>query len=122
LSRLGYNDRQLPLEIAAHAKQGSAHHWKFSKVHAGPQFAHSFNILCVYNYITKLCRQQAEVVHNHENEHVRDIGQSEARHRIYSISKIGIMICYVNPVLKEELYIVQKEDYSIACYMCDMYT
>jgi hypothetical protein len=28
--------------------------------------------------ITKLCRQQAEVIQNHENANVRNIGQSEA--------------------------------------------
>jgi hypothetical protein len=27
----------------------------------------------VYDYIIKLCRQQAEVIQNHENEHVRSI-------------------------------------------------
>jgi hypothetical protein len=31
----------------------------------------------------KLCRQQAKVIQNHENEHVRSIGQGEARHRKY---------------------------------------
>jgi hypothetical protein len=30
------------LKFAAHTKQGSAHHWKFSKLHTGPRFAHSF--------------------------------------------------------------------------------
>jgi hypothetical protein len=34
--------------------------------------------------LTKLCRQQAEVIQNHENEHVRGIGQGEARHRKYN--------------------------------------
>jgi hypothetical protein len=33
--------------------------------------------------MTDLCRQQAEVIQNHENEHVRGIGQSEVRHRKY---------------------------------------
>jgi hypothetical protein len=37
-----------------------------------------FNLLYVNNYITKLCRQQAEVIQNHENEHVCSIGQGEA--------------------------------------------
>jgi hypothetical protein len=37
----------------------------------------------VYDYITKPCRQQAEVIQNHENENVRYIGQGEARHRKY---------------------------------------
>jgi hypothetical protein len=39
----------------------------------------AFQITYVYDYITKLCRQQAEVIQNHENENVRYIGQSEAR-------------------------------------------
>jgi hypothetical protein len=43
----------------------------------------------VYDYTTKLCRQQAEVVQNHENEHVRGIGQDEARHRKYKRLKLG---------------------------------
>jgi hypothetical protein len=34
----------------------------------------AFNLLYVYNYTTKLCRQQGEVIQNHENEHVRGIG------------------------------------------------
>jgi hypothetical protein len=43
----------------------------------------AFNLLCVYDYVTKLCRQQTEVIQNHENENVRIIGQGEARHRNY---------------------------------------
>jgi hypothetical protein len=34
-----------------------------------------FNLPYVHNYITKLCKQQAEVIQNHENEHVRGIEQ-----------------------------------------------
>jgi hypothetical protein len=41
------------------------------------------NFPYVYDYITKLCRQQAEVIQNHENEHIRTIGQGTARHRKY---------------------------------------
>jgi hypothetical protein len=29
-----------------------------------------FNLPYVYDYITNLCRKQAEVIQNHENEHV----------------------------------------------------
>jgi hypothetical protein len=29
------------------------------------------------------------------------------------------MICFTKPVLTEDLYIVQKEEFSITCYMCD---
>jgi hypothetical protein len=42
-----------------------------------------FNLPYVYGYITKLCRQQAEVIQKHKNEHVRGIGLGEARHRKY---------------------------------------
>jgi hypothetical protein len=90
-----------------------------------------------------LCRQQAEVIQNHEIEHVRGIGQGEATHTKYKrlklvggqaydrssdyavvvvkMSKID-MICFAKPVLTEDLYIVHKEKFSITCYMCDMYT
>jgi hypothetical protein len=43
----------------------------------------------VYDYITKLCRQQAEVIQNHDNENIRNIGQGEARHRKYRRLKLG---------------------------------
>jgi hypothetical protein len=41
----------------------------------------AFQIPYVYDYIRKLCRRQAEIVHNHENENVRNIGQGETPHR-----------------------------------------
>jgi hypothetical protein len=41
----------------------------------------AFKIPFVYDYITKLCRRQTEVILNHENPNVRAIGQGEARHR-----------------------------------------
>jgi hypothetical protein len=43
----------------------------------------------VYDYITKSCRQQAEVIRNHENENIRYIGQGEVRHRKYKRLKLG---------------------------------
>jgi hypothetical protein len=33
----------------------------------------AFKLLYVYDYITKLCRQQAEVIQNHENANIRNI-------------------------------------------------
>jgi hypothetical protein len=48
-----------------------------------------FHIPYVYDYITKSCRQQAEVIQNHENETVRYIGQGEALHRKYERLKLG---------------------------------
>jgi hypothetical protein len=44
----------------------------------------AFSIPYVYDYMTKLSRQQEEVIQNHEN-----IGQGGARHRKYKRLKIG---------------------------------
>jgi hypothetical protein len=44
---------------------------------------------CFYDFITKLCWQQAEVIQNHHNPNVRSIGQGEAPHRKYKILKLG---------------------------------
>jgi hypothetical protein len=49
----------------------------------------AFSILYIYDYITKLSRQQAEVIQNNENVNVRNIGQGEARHRKYKRLKLG---------------------------------
>jgi hypothetical protein len=49
----------------------------------------AFSIPYIYDYITKLSRQQAEVIQNHENVNVRNIGQGEARHRKYKRRKLG---------------------------------
>jgi hypothetical protein len=48
----------------------------------------AFGLPYVYDYVTKLCRQQAEVIENHKNEHVRSIGQGEARYRKYKRLKL----------------------------------
>jgi hypothetical protein len=52
-------------------------------------FHTAFNLPYVYDYITKLCRKQAEVIQNHENERIRGKGQGEARHRKYMRLKLG---------------------------------
>jgi hypothetical protein len=49
----------------------------------------AFEILFVYVYITKLCRQQTAVIQNHDNENVRNIGLGEANHRKYKRLKQG---------------------------------
>jgi hypothetical protein len=42
------------------------------------------------NYpLTKLSRQQAEVIQNQENANVRNIEQGEARHKKYKSLKLG---------------------------------
>jgi hypothetical protein len=56
LPRLGISSRHLPLKIAVPTKQGSAHRWKFSKVHIGPRFEHGFQpSICIrlYNKIVQ---------------------------------------------------------------------
>jgi hypothetical protein len=49
----------------------------------------AFQIPYAYDYITKLCRRQAEIIHNHENENVRNIGQGETPHRKHKRLKLG---------------------------------
>jgi hypothetical protein len=47
----------------------------------------AFHVLYVYDYITKLCRRQAEIIHNQLN--VRNVGQGETPHRKYKRLKLG---------------------------------
>jgi hypothetical protein len=49
----------------------------------------AFPITFIYDYITKFCRQQAEVIQTHVNENVRNIGQGEACHRKYKRLILG---------------------------------
>jgi hypothetical protein len=49
----------------------------------------TFQIPYVYDFITKLCRQQAGVIQNHDNENDRNIGQGEALHRKYRRLKLS---------------------------------
>jgi hypothetical protein len=49
----------------------------------------AFQIPYVYNYITKLYRRQAEIIHNHENENIRNIGQGDSPHRKHKRLKLG---------------------------------
>jgi hypothetical protein len=42
------------------------------------------------DYIRNLCRQQAEITQNQVNEHVRGIGQGEARHRKYKLTTVQV--------------------------------
>jgi len=41
----------------------------------------AFKIPYIYSFVTKLCRQQAEVLQNQVNNNVPNIGQGEAQHR-----------------------------------------
>jgi hypothetical protein len=51
-----------------------------------------FHVPYVYEFITKLCRKQADIVHNHENESVRNAGQGETPHRKYKRPKLGASV------------------------------
>jgi hypothetical protein len=49
----------------------------------------AFIIPYVYDYITKLCWREAEVILSHENSSVRAIGQVENRHTKYKRLDLG---------------------------------
>jgi hypothetical protein len=49
----------------------------------------AFKIPYVYEYVTKLCRTQAEVILSHRNPIVRVIGPGEAIHRKHKWLKLG---------------------------------
>jgi hypothetical protein len=54
----------------------------------------AFKIPYAYDYITKLCRQQAEVIQNDENANICNTGQGEPRHRKYKRLKLGDIQTY----------------------------
>jgi hypothetical protein len=68
--------------IAEPTKQGSPHHWTFPRCTSVRDLHTAFNLLYVYDYITTRCRQQADVIQNHENEHIRSIEKGEAKQKI----------------------------------------
>jgi hypothetical protein len=63
--------------------------WSVPKCYKRNKLGAAVSLPYVYDYITKFCKQQAEVIQNHENEHVPDVGQGEARHRKYKRLKRG---------------------------------
>jgi hypothetical protein len=71
--------RQTPSpETAEPPKQVSPHHRQVSKAHTGKRMHMAFKLPYIYDYTTTLCRQQAQVIQNHDNVIVRNIGQGEA--------------------------------------------
>jgi hypothetical protein len=48
-----------------------------------------FQVPYIYDYITKLCRQQAEIIQNHETANVCNFRNGEARHRKFKRLKLG---------------------------------
>jgi hypothetical protein len=73
LPRLEFRNKQLATEIAVPAKQSSPHHWIFSKAQPVRDLHMAF-YTC--DYITKLCRQQAEVIQNYENANARTLDKT----------------------------------------------
>jgi hypothetical protein len=49
----------------------------------------AFQVPYVYDYITKLRRRQAEIIHNHENENVCNSEQGKTPHRKYKRLELG---------------------------------
>jgi hypothetical protein len=48
--------------------------------HTSVRYMHmAFKFPYIHDYATKLCRQQTEVIQNHENESIRKIEQGELR-------------------------------------------
>jgi hypothetical protein len=43
----------------------------------------AFQIPYLYDYITKTCRKEAEVIQNHDNMNAQNTGRSEVQHRKY---------------------------------------
>jgi hypothetical protein len=49
----------------------------------------AFRIPYVYDYVTQVCRKQAQVIQNHDNINVRSVGRTEVQHRKYKRLKLG---------------------------------
>jgi hypothetical protein len=77
LSRLGIFCTKPCIEIAAPANRVLCTIVNFPRHTSVHDMYVAFEIPYVYDYITKLCRKQAEVIQNHENENVCYIGQVE---------------------------------------------
>ena len=57
----------------------------FQGARIDPRFACGFqNSVRVYDFITELCRQEAEIIQNHENVNFRNAVQGEAQSRKYN--------------------------------------
>jgi hypothetical protein len=61
-------------------RQNSLSIWNLRRCTPVHDLHTTFNLLYVYDYKTKFCRQQ-EVIENHEKENILNMGQGEARHK-----------------------------------------
>jgi hypothetical protein len=86
--------------------------------------------LNIYIYFSRLCRWCIINVWGKKNRTggtvfsmwpVPRLYNEDQRELTKATRTIGI-ICSAKPVLTEDLCIVQKEEFLVTCYMCDMYT
>jgi hypothetical protein len=75
------NSRQSSVEITAPAI--------YSPPHTIRALYLAFQIPYVYDYITKICRKQAEFIQNHDSLNIRNIGKNKAQHRKFKKLKLG---------------------------------
>jgi hypothetical protein len=54
-------------------------------------------------------------------ENIRGLNLAVVKLRIIRVTKLPLQHCFPKPVLTEDLYIVQKEEFAITYYVCDMY-
>jgi hypothetical protein len=65
-----------------------------------------------------------------DTKNVRGLNLAEIKLTTVQVTKLPLqhkirnvgMICFANPGLIEDLYLAHKEEFLIACCMCDMYT
>jgi hypothetical protein len=69
-------------------QNSSPHNWKTWQTH-NCTWNVTFKIPYVYNYITRLCRTEAEVILSHRKQTVHGIGEGEAMHQKYKRLKLG---------------------------------
>jgi hypothetical protein len=74
---------------------------KFSRRTPVREVQMAFQVPYIYDYITELCRQQAEVIQNHKNEYVCDTGKGKARYRKYRVSHVKPATCWLIYIFEE---------------------
>jgi hypothetical protein len=99
------------------------------KAHKNPRFVHGFQLPYEFDYVKKLCRKQAKVMQNLENDHTGGIAQNKKYRRLklgggqaYDRSRnedaynIGVN-SLAKPGQTEGLYMFQKQECLTPCYM-----
>jgi hypothetical protein len=86
---MGIRGGQPSFEIAASAKQSSPHLCNLTRRTPTSDLHMAFEIPYLYDFVTRICREQAAVILNHENVNFRNIGQGEVQHIKYKRLKLG---------------------------------